>query len=104
MTKRLPTRLLAAVLARTQPKRWSDRWKAQLHTTCDGCAEDDHVMLVDERVVICAPCHQAHLVLWRKEDAEDEALEFVLDDIAHLHHVPKAGSARHPPIAVVSDD
>src|SRR5947209_6916519 len=80
MTGLLPA-ALAAQLASVAQKRWWDPWAAQLHAVCDGCAEDDQVMLVDEGVHLCAVCHEVHLVIWRKEDEEDERRELLMDEL-----------------------
>ena len=81
MTAVLPSAMVAR-LAATEQKHWYDLWTAQLRATCDGCAQDDRVMVVDEGVRLCATCHEAHLVVWRKEDEEDERYELLMDDLA----------------------
>ena len=80
MTNLLPA-ALAAQLAFVEQQHWWDPWTAQLRTTCDGCAEDDQVMVVEDGVRVCALCHEAHLAIWRKEDEEDERRELVMDEL-----------------------
>ena len=84
MTGLLPVALGAHVVA-SEPKRWWDPWTAQGRGTCDGCAEADLVMIVDDGVRLCAPCHEANLEIWRKEDEEDERRELLMDELAFLN-------------------
>ena len=84
MTGLSPAVLVAHVGA-TEPKRWWDPWSAQRRGTCDGCAEDDLVMIVDDGVRLCGPCHEANLEIWRKEDEEDARRELLMDELAFLN-------------------
>jgi len=83
MTGLPPAALIPAV--QVQEKHWWDPWVARRRATCDGCAEVDRVMVVDEGVHLCSACHRTNLELWRKEDEEDERRELLMDELFFLN-------------------